>query len=371
MYLFKYYRPDFFFDKAIRYNELYFSASAQLNDPNDLNLDYRFDNRLNLWSYLLHSKCEYSYEDLSHILDLSQLKIVQGLNKIFKGKRIKGNLESLDNLFDEHLDDIRKVIREGMLPINRINPIIYDNSPEPEQKLVTICENGIKERLYRKIIPAVFSVSFSSNALDRMMWAHYAGGFSGCVVIYETQQRVDNTLSFMKLRDNVFSSNTFTFPIKPIKYSNQAKEVSLLEPGVDITELFCIKNRFWKYESEYRMFVPEANVGIGNERDVKDIINRNVGHIFHHDVSAIQGVIFGPRMSTLKKEEIWQTIKSNMENATNPKPCYFFDSELSPTGKIAISMGQQAIPMQGYALIKTTMNSTQLSEILNDIGIAK
>lgn len=89
MYLFKYYRPDFFFEKAIRYNELYFSAPAQLNDPNDLNIDYRFDNKLKLWDILLRSPCDKSYKNLSHILDLSNLKIHKGLNRIFRGKKNK------------------------------------------------------------------------------------------------------------------------------------------------------------------------------------------------------------------------------------------------------------------------------------------
>ncbi|MEB2439840.1 DUF2971 domain-containing protein [Citrobacter braakii] len=372
MYLFKYYRPDFFFDKAIRYNELYFSARAQLNDPNDLNIDYRFDNRLKLWDLLLRSECEYSYKYLSHLLDFNDLKIHKGLNRIFKGKRIKAELESLDDLFDIHAKDIREVLYNSLLPIHEINPAIYGNEPDPKKFLVSLCELGIKERLYRKIVPAVYSVSFSSNALDRMMWAHYAAGFSGCVVIYQAQEVIsnDSRCFWMKVTDNLFSQHRFDFPVKPIKYNNQAKEVSLLDPESNISELFLTKNKFWKYESEYRMFVPEANVGIGSERNVKGRVNRNIGHVFHHDTSAIKGIIFGPRMSKLEKERIWDVIKPNMEN-TNSKSCYFFDAELSPSGKVTISKGQRTQHIPEYGLFKSFMSQPQLTAVLTKLGVIK
>lgn len=64
MYLFKYYRPDFFFDKAIRYNELYFSSTEQLNDPNDLKTSYFFEDRVDLWQRLLESEVSLGVKNL-------------------------------------------------------------------------------------------------------------------------------------------------------------------------------------------------------------------------------------------------------------------------------------------------------------------
>ncbi|OSM94086.1 DUF2971 domain-containing protein [Lonsdalea populi] len=369
MYLFKYYRPDFFFDKAIRYNELYFSAKSQLNDPNDLNIDYRFDNDLRFWDILLRSSCEYSYKNLTHILDFGDLKVHKVLNKIFKGKKIKGDLESLDALFDMHTNEILSILYEYLLPLEDTDTVIYENEPNPKQFLAKQCEIGIKERLYKKIIPAVFSVSFSSKALERMMWAHYAAGFSGCVVIYSTQEFTSQSNNIrMQLKDNLFSKDLISFPIKPITYSNQSKEISILDPTSNIIELILTKNKFWKYESEYRMFVPEGNTGIGGERDIKDSVNRNTGHVFHHETSAMQGIIFGPRMSKLKKEEIWQVIKSNVMN-TNAKLFYFFDAELSQSGKINISNGQVAQMTQGYDLYKTDLTQPELIHVMNMLGI--
>ncbi|MFJ5490571.1 DUF2971 domain-containing protein [Pectobacterium carotovorum] len=371
MYLFKYYRPDFFFDKAIRYNELYFSARAQLNDPNDLNIIYRFDNNLKLWDFLLHSPCEYSYKYLAHILDFADLKIHKVLNKIFKGKKIKGDLESLDALFDTHANEILSVLYECLLPLEKIDSAIYKNQPDPKIFLAKQCEIGIKERLYKKIIPAVFSVSFSSKALERMMWAHYAAGFSGCVVIYNAQEFTPQSSNIrMQLRDNLFSSNLISFPVKPITYSNQSKEISILDPTSNVVELILTKNKFWKYEAEYRMFIPEGNMGISGERDIKNSVNRNSGHVFHHETSTMQGIIFGPRMNNLKKEEIWQNIKSNMIN-TNAELFYFFDAELSQSGKINISNGQVVQNSQGYDLYKTALTQPELIQAMNIFGIAK
>ncbi|ADO50085.1 DUF2971 domain-containing protein [[Enterobacter] lignolyticus] len=371
MYLFKYYRPDFFFDKAIRYNELYFSSRAQLNDPNDLNIEYRFDNKLKLWDILLRSPCKYSYEDLTHILSFDDFKIHKVLNKIFKGKRIKGDLESLDALFDTHANEILGILYECLLPLEEIDTVIYKNEPDPKQFLAKQCEIGIKERLYKKITPAVFSVSFSSKALERMMWAHYAAGFSGCVVIYSAQNFTSPSNNVrMQLKDNLFSSQSISFPVKPITYSNKSKEISILDPTSNIFELILTKNKFWKYESEYRMFVPEGNMGIGGERDIKDSVNRNAGHVFHHETSVMQGIIFGPRMSKLKKEEIWQAIKSNIMN-TNAELFYFFDAELSQSGKINISNGQVAQKRQGYDLYKTDLTQPELIHAMNTLGIAR
>ncbi|MGU0015324.1 hypothetical protein ACVXG9_00625 [Escherichia coli] len=50
------------------------------------------------------------------------------------------------------------------------------------------------------------------------------------------------------------------------------------------------------------MFIPEANAGIGSERHVQRRVNRNIGHIFHHDANVVKGIIFGPRMCEMKKK---------------------------------------------------------------------
>lgn len=191
-------------------------------------------------------------------------------------------------------------------------------------------------------------------------------------MIYETKQFTFNSSQHhgIEVKDNLFSPRRFKFQVKPIKYSNQTKVVSLLDPTANATDLFLTKNKFWRYESEYRMFVPEANVGIENERNAKERMNRNVGHIFHHDASAIRGVIFGPRMNNIEKDEIWQIMKSNMEY-TDSKLCYFFDAELSPSGKIKISKGQQAKKIQDHELFKTDMSQAKLKEVLKEIGITK
>ncbi|EJW0419118.1 DUF2971 domain-containing protein, partial [Escherichia coli] len=168
--------------------------------------------------------------------------------------------------------------------------------------------------------------------------------------------------------ENLFSSDKFNFPVKPIKYSNQAKEVSLLDPSANVAELFLTKNRFWRYEAEYRMFIPEANAGIGSERHVQRRVNRNIGHIFHHDANVVKGIIFGPRMCEMKKESIWNCIKSNMENS-NSTICYFFDSELSASGKITISKGQRAEKMKNFTLFRNKLSQTEMAKVLKEIGI--
>lgn len=116
------------------------------------------------------------------------------------------------------------------------------------------------------------------------------------------------------------------------------------------------------------MFISEMNSGIENERNIRNYVNRNSGHIFYHEANAIKGIIFGPKMSFLKKEEIWQIVKSNMEN-TDLKLCYFFDTELSSSGKIKISTGHKAEKYRDYGLSKEPMSKTELSDVLKELEV--
>jgi hypothetical protein len=49
MYFYKYYRPNVYFEKAIRYNELYFCENNELNDPHDLKANYYFEDSVDRW----------------------------------------------------------------------------------------------------------------------------------------------------------------------------------------------------------------------------------------------------------------------------------------------------------------------------------
>ena len=105
MFLFKYYRPDFFFEKAIRYNELYFSSTDQLNDPNDLKTSYFFEDNASLWQKLLESEVFLGVRELKHILDLDDQRLAKELCRIFLGTPVDGSIEQLQEVWGIHYLD--------------------------------------------------------------------------------------------------------------------------------------------------------------------------------------------------------------------------------------------------------------------------
>lgn len=110
MFLFKYYRPDFFFDKAIRYNELYFSSTEQLNDPNDLKTSYFFEDNIPFWQALLESESSSGIKQLNVLLDLKDQNLAKELCILFLGTSIDGTIEGLEFIFNRYDQEITTIL---------------------------------------------------------------------------------------------------------------------------------------------------------------------------------------------------------------------------------------------------------------------
>lgn len=355
MYLFKYYRPDFYFEKAIRYNELYFSSHAQLNDPNDLIVNYIFEDNWMRWMALFGKHCEYGLEDIGLVLNVSKGKAAEDLNSLFKGREIKPDVGDLNRLFDENSSQIRKIIADNLLPEKQLPIDKIDPSKPHLQQFVSLCEYSIKERIFQAFIPKTYSVSFSEEPLQPMMWAHYADGFKGCVVIYKANHNTQRDIPRyeISLRDHIMSKDKFHFPLDKVEYNNNDRTVPLLATLFGIGDgskvLLSTKNKFWDYESEWRMRVSEQYSGIGTAEYVENILNKSNGHIFYHDNDTICGVIFGPRFDRFKRGEVVDTILGN-RRYQGSSACYFFDTELTSYGKVKVVNGTTSFPMNGVQL---------------------
>ncbi|WP_112925022.1 DUF2971 domain-containing protein [Escherichia coli] len=333
MYLFKYYRPDFFFEKAIRYNELYFSSTEQLNDPNDLKTSYFFEDRPDLWQSLLESEVILGVKNLKDFLDLGDGRLAKQLCRIFLGSPIDGSIEGLQSVFTKYDSEVKAALNQHIKQVDLIDFGVLEDSDKSISRLESICSSGIRERVLKGLRVGVFSVSFSSNALEPMMWAHYAAGFKGCVIIYHAQNNI------IPLKRNIYSEEYINYPIDSVEYRNHEKHIPVLQcaltDDIAIRETLLVKNTFWQYEDEKRIFLTKRYLTQSFGRLNFALSNDNSGRIHHHAPPLIAGVIFGPGFDEHKKEPIEFLLRDNRRHSPCA-PFYLFDTELTSSGTMKI-----------------------------------
>lgn len=367
VYLFKYYRPDFFFDKAIRYNEFYFSSTEQLNDPNDLKTSYYFEDDVSHWQKVLERETVLGVRDLKVFLDLDGNHLAKQLCRIFLGASIDGSIEDLQLMFKRYDSDVASALSLHINKKDLIDKGLLEDSDESMSQLISLCSNGIRERILKGLRVGVYSVSFSTNALEPMMWAHYAAGFKGCVVIYNAPNNI------IPLKRNIYSDEYIDFPVDSVEYRNHEKHIpilkSVLKDDLAIRETLLVKNTFWQYELEKRVFLTKKYItqSLGGLNFA--LSNDNSDRIFHHDPSLIAGIIFGPSFNRHKKESLEFLLRDNRRH----KPCsqfYLFDTKLTSAGTIKIVRGKEV-----ESSFKTgnsgEISIKKLPDVLNRFGITK
>ena len=189
-FYFKYYRQNLYFEKAIRYDEIYFSSNEELNDPLDLAFTPYFDDNEVAWEKLLQVKPKVEMLNIALYLDTTSHELASELNSIFKGstlayqQTIKSLIDSknkeLKRIFIKHINNA--IESEYTLDKNS-NFSNFDTEAKAE-----MCILFLTEILSRGWSKKFYSCSFSKNALEPKMWAHYADGFKGCVIIYESNE---------------------------------------------------------------------------------------------------------------------------------------------------------------------------------------
>lgn len=333
MALFKYFRPDVFFEKSVRYHELYFSSNHELNDPHDLKASYQFEDDPALWAKLLALPAPYDTWDINNIVDARSPELHRALNALFTGKSIDSVTGSVRALTDQHqqalLDLFVHAIKNPPAGF-RSNYWLPDTTPE---YLAQQCTLSLTELLSRAFCQVFHSVSFSRSALSPMMWAHYAAGFKGCVVIYNPQP--GNRLPlYQHPRDRQPQNYTFL----PVDYVDGAKTIPLLAAATgdagQAERTFLQKNAFWRYEDEYRLFTVETRPSLLLAIDPMKLKN-NRQRILHHAPDAIIGIIFGPRCDDDYKQKI-ELMLRDCRYYHDGAPFFRFDTELTAEGRVAV-----------------------------------
>ncbi|SDI70322.1 Protein of unknown function [Paraburkholderia steynii] len=377
MPFFKYYRPNVYFEKAIRYNELYFSANHELNDPHDLKASFYFEDSEELWATLLLLAPEYPTLDIKFLLDVDNRELVSKLNQLFKNSdfdSVTGSLyreidnqgQSLLEIFSDHLkSDFTGAENQKFM------------SAMPTAKKAEACKGWLTALLARAVDHVFYSVSFSDSPLNPMMWAHYADGFKGCVVIYNSSQS-DSIL----LRHNLLDRDGMNFNFLKVNYIDDAKRVPILQCAIQgkakAQEAFLQKNAFWNYESEHRLFSAErSNAAVESLAKVKKTSRRD--RILHHHTNDIIGVIFGPRCNEHYKKKVDLTLLDNRRRSGN-KPFYLFDTQLTREGRVVIDTAKKqccptfpslpGLPVPGEGMHQI-IDAKNLRILLAELGIAQ
>lgn len=365
MPIFKYYRPNIYFEKAIRYNELYFSANHELNDPNDLKANYYFEDSPALWKYLLSLKpISPAWNILFHVSPDDE-SLINGLNSLFKNIEIDSLTGSVRETIQLKESELNELFERSIFDLP---PSSNSGAAETASKKdrARICVLIITELLARAVNHKLYSVSFSKSALDPMMWAHYADGFKGCVVIYGG---LDGPT--IKLRHHLMSDQADIYPLREVKYIDSDKRMPILECATKgkakVEEAFLQKNSFWSYEQELRMFtIEEVPTHWMAATDKKPENPRQ--RILHHGTNFISGIIFGPRVSESYQRSIEATIAGNREYADEKNPFFSFNTVLNPRGQLEVSTAAKIL---GKDLGRMLYENEKKEKLLLDFGVTQ
>ena len=278
-------------------------------------------------------------------------------------KEIEGNKKALLEIFSSHLrSDFAGPESQKF------------KSEMPNEQKAEECVTWLSALLTRAVDHIFYSVSFSDSPLNPMMWAHYADGFKGCVVIYTSYQ--SNTIS---LRQNLFDAKGVPFSFLKVNYSDGEKRIPILESAVSgkdkAREAFLQKSAFWSYESEYRLFAVErSNAALESVIKEKKASQRD--RIWHHHTNDIIGVIFGPRCDERYKKKVDLTLLDNRLRAGN-QPFFLFDTQLTSEGRVVISKAEMqscpnfpGIPISPEGMHRP-IESKDLPKLLADLGIVQ
>ena len=335
---FKYYRQNLYFEKAIRYDEIYFSSNEELNDPLDLSFTPYFDDNEVAWEKLLQVKPKVEMLNIALYLDTTSHELASELNSIFKGstlayqQTIKPLIDSknkeLKRIFIKHINN---AIESEYTSDKNSNFSNFDTEAKAE-----MCISFLTEILSRGWSKKFYSCSFSKNALEPKMWAHYADGFKGCVIIYESNEN-----SSIKLKPHFSSIEYVPYAFSKVQYTNIEKKLSILEYMLNnniVSSPLLTKNSFWSYEQEYRLLLSEEFNSIYLRQMDKMPTTNSRERIFYHQQESIIGIIFGARCSNDYKDKI-RAILGEKRSYIKSKGFYSFDTELTTDGKVVIKSG--------------------------------
>lgn len=159
---------------------------------------------------------------------------------------------------------------------------IIANSKELLYKFVNNINMGMNDNF------GILSLTTEKDNL--LMWSHYANSHKGFVVEFDSNNDFFNTQIDAKF---------FYGKLHEVKYSEKRPSGKLAD-FEDITSVCLIKNKEWKYENEYRMFMPLEKA----KSSTNDLF------LFEFPSKMIKAVYLGCNMSIENKNLLIELLKS-------------------------------------------------------------
>lgn len=304
MYYFKYFRNDSYFEKTIRYNELFFASNSTLNDPMDLWFNPVLWDDIEKWKKLLEHLNYFGIYFSDYITKPQDDNFYIDINKLFCNK----NLTQISENKSKIQDMVAKTIATHNLASGQ------DIDSAASFLIDKFCR--LKDEIN------FLSVSFSKDPFNYLMWSHYANGFKGCLLIYDFE---DGTT---ELKKHINGGDVLKVEMQDATYLDKISQVDLwkliFNNVIIDNSCFISKNKHWEYERESRLVIFTQV--------------RSAGEILHHEASLIKGIIFGSRCDKDFKE---RTIKALKDNRSYGEQIDFlsFDSALNDNNEIQIVSG--------------------------------
>ncbi|EPU3918609.1 DUF2971 domain-containing protein [Aeromonas hydrophila] len=362
MRLFKYYRPDFYFEKSLRYDEIFFASNEQLNDPHDLIIKPYFGSSVEAWRRILKSSEPYDTWNMARIVDIENSELIKAINDEFEGTKVDDS-SSLISAIDAKNESLVNIFLQYLL---KDRERLYADSKYAS----SMCVHFLKEKMIRGWDKRYYSCSFSKDPLEPQMWAHYGGGFRGCVLIYKTLPNCS-----LNLRQNIFLNKAQNFKFEEVSYEDKGKVIDILDIDTrhNIIESNLLnKNLFWSYEKEMRLLLSESFGSLRVSSTNKIPLSKK-SKIFHHDPDVIEGVIFGSNCSESYKEKVTSMLaeKYSFFLSAGTPAFLTFDSRLTSTGKVEIKSGNKCIIHESGSsqVMKQILEGEALENVLNELGI--
>ena len=151
--------------------------------------------------------------------------------------------------------------------------------------------NLLRAEYYGKDFPLPLACCFSGRNDNVLMWSHYADQHKGICLIFKTRMIIG--VPHLTINSKALALNQMNYDKKapnPINLHNQIEEMAKL------SEFLLTKSSDWRYECEYRMFLPEETKKVNLNSFEKE---------------ELEGIIFGVRVNINDVNIIYGTIKNN------------------------------------------------------------
>lgn len=296
--------------KELIYDEMYFASASECNDPYEGKLFGMLNSDQELWENLIQSA----------IRECPVSKIPYLVKKM---------VDYFVNRSPMYIDEMRKMQPDDLLQVstNQFEQIILENA-----------FSQVRNYINHYIPAEQYFISFSKQADNPLMWAHYANNHKGYCLIFRSengklyQNPQWKKRSFLHETPNAFSQKmSFSigeaFEFHDVEYLSEPQIVDgflCFPPCVSgdhsISEevkkcldtyrkAYLQKHSVWDYEQEVRLILSSGIPWIAQQ----PLHLTSHQRLFHYKPEQLVGIVLGACMSSEQKSRIKEIIKEKID----------------------------------------------------------